>query len=272
MAEHKFCPQCGTKLRAAVKLCPKCGFKLVNDTTAQAKSTTQATMQQPATATPKRQTTDGDFNARLDRMMKWITNNWATTIIIVIALVAFSMMMQIFFYHAWIGLIALVAVLVWLYSFAWSNGDAPTSMEQQLRHMTKSSVSAMKTAQQNHAEQVQAQKTAAATEQATAQQATQTTTPGGANNIYVQATPQAQSNGLGTAGFVLALISLLFSWVPGVNFVVWFLGMLFSFIGLFKQPKGLAIAGFIISFIDIIIIIILITVIGSVGAGLLGAL
>ncbi|WP_130847514.1 hypothetical protein [Lactiplantibacillus mudanjiangensis] len=65
---------------------------------------------------------------------------------------------------------------------------------------------------------------------------------------------------------------MLFSWVPGVNFVVWFLGMLFSFIGLFKQPKGLAIAGFIISFIDIIIIIILITVIGSVGAGLLGAL
>ena len=76
------------------------------------------------------------------------------------------------------------------------------------------------------------------------------------NNIQ-----QAKSNGIGTAGFVLALISFLFCWVPGVNWVVWFLGAIFSIIGCFKEPRGLAIAGTIISFIDIII---LISVIGAI--------
>ena len=76
------------------------------------------------------------------------------------------------------------------------------------------------------------------------------------NNIQ-----QAKSNGLGTAGFVLALIAFLFSWIPGVNWVIWFLGALFSVIGCFKQPRGLAIAGTVISFIDIII---LISVIGAI--------
>ena len=76
------------------------------------------------------------------------------------------------------------------------------------------------------------------------------------NNIQ-----QSKSNGLGTAGFVLALISFLFCWVPGVNWVVWFLGAIFSIIGCFKEPRGLAIAGTIISFIDIII---LISVIGAI--------
>lgn len=76
------------------------------------------------------------------------------------------------------------------------------------------------------------------------------------NNIQ-----QAKSNGLGTAGFVLALIAFLFSWIPGVNWIIWFLGALFSVIGCFKQPRGLAIAGTVISFIDIII---LISVIGAI--------
>ena len=76
------------------------------------------------------------------------------------------------------------------------------------------------------------------------------------NNIQ-----QAKSNGIGTAGFVFALISLLFCWVLGVNWVVWFLGAIFSIIGCFKEPRGLAIAGTIISFIDIII---LISVIGAI--------
>lgn len=72
-----------------------------------------------------------------------------------------------------------------------------------------------------------------------------------------------QSNGLGTAGFILALISLILCWLPGVNGVVWFLGMLFSFIGLFKSPRGLAIAGFIISWIDLIL---LLTIVGSIAS------
>lgn len=65
----------------------------------------------------------------------------------------------------------------------------------------------------------------------------------------------SKSNGIGTAGFIMSLLSLLLCWVPAVDVILWFLGALFSFIGLFKKPRGLAIAGFIISFIGIIIII-----------------
>lgn len=65
---------------------------------------------------------------------------------------------------------------------------------------------------------------------------------------------QKKSNGIGTAGFVLALISLFFGWIAVVGWLLWFLGTLFSFIGLFKKPRGLAIAVFIISFIDVIVI------------------
>lgn len=72
--------------------------------------------------------------------------------------------------------------------------------------------------------------------------------------VYVQTTVMQQSNGLGTAGFVLALIAALLSWLPGVNIITWLLGAFFSFLGLFKSPRGLAFAGLIISFIDVIII------------------
>lgn len=74
---------------------------------------------------------------------------------------------------------------------------------------------------------------------------------------------QPRSNGIGTAGFVFALLSILFSWAPGVNFIIWFLGLLFSFIGLFRRPRGLATVGFILSIIGIIIIIALIGAIGA---------
>ena len=77
-----------------------------------------------------------------------------------------------------------------------------------------------------------------------------------------------QKNGLGTAGFVIALIAMVFCWVLGVQWILWFLGFLFSFIGIFKKPRGLAIAGFILSIIDVIIII---AIVGSVAVGL-GAL
>jgi len=84
--------------------------------------------------------------------------------------------------------------------------------------------------------------------------------PADHNQTIIVQTPVHQSNGTGTAGFVLALISLILSWFPGVGWVVWFLGFLLSFIGMFKSPRGLAIAGFIISIIDLII---LIAVVGS---------
>ncbi len=70
---------------------------------------------------------------------------------------------------------------------------------------------------------------------------------------------QRSSNSLGTAGFVLALLAFLFSWLPVLNvvaWILWLLGLIFCIIGLFKSPRGMAIAGFIISFIDIIIFVI----------------
>lgn len=70
-----------------------------------------------------------------------------------------------------------------------------------------------------------------------------------------------QKNGLGTAGFILSIVAIVLCWVPVLNWILWFLGALFSIIGVFKKPKGLAIAGLIISFI---LIIILIAVMGAV--------
>ena len=72
-----------------------------------------------------------------------------------------------------------------------------------------------------------------------------------------------KSNGIGTAGFVFALLGILLSWIPVVDFVIWFFGLLFSFIGLFKSPRGLAITGFLLSIIGIIIII---AIFGSIAA------
>jgi len=92
------------------------------------------------------------------------------------------------------------------------------------------------------------------------------------NNQYRQAPPyqqppyqqtyqqqvivKQQSNGIGTAGFVLALLAIIFCWVPVLDFILWLLGAIFSVIGLFKAPRGLAIAGTVISFIAIIIILV----------------
>ena len=85
-----------------------------------------------------------------------------------------------------------------------------------------------------------------------------------ANQNYGQSSPNQpiiinqqvkKSNGVGTAGFVLALIALIFCWAPVFNWIIWFLGALLSFIGVFKSPRGLAITGLILSFIGVIIII-----------------
>lgn len=58
-----------------------------------------------------------------------------------------------------------------------------------------------------------------------------------------------RSNGIGTAGFILALISIFVGWFPFLGWLIWILGAVFSFIGLFRQPRGLAIAGVIISLV-----------------------
>ena len=65
----------------------------------------------------------------------------------------------------------------------------------------------------------------------------------------------SNSNSIGIAGFIIALLGLVFCWVPLVNLILWFLGLIFSLIGLFKSPRGMAIAGLVLSLIIIFIII-----------------
>lgn len=75
---------------------------------------------------------------------------------------------------------------------------------------------------------------------------------------------EKKTNGVGTAGFVLALIAIFLGWIPVLGWIIWVLGLILSFVGVFKKPKGMAIAGLVISLIGIILIL---TVFGA----LLGA-
>lgn len=80
-------------------------------------------------------------------------------------------------------------------------------------------------------------------------------TPGSlTQTVYVNV--DKKSNGIGVAGFIIALLAFVFCWVPILDFILWFLGALFSFIGIFKRPRGLAITGLVISFIGIIVLLI----------------
>ena len=76
---------------------------------------------------------------------------------------------------------------------------------------------------------------------------------------------ESPSNGIGVAGFVIALVGLIFFWVPLVNFLLWLLGLVFSVVGVFKAPRGMAIAGLVISFIGILLILFMM---GSIAAAL----
>jgi len=92
-------------------------------------------------------------------------------------------------------------------------------------------------------------------------------TTGNTQTVIVQQM-SSKSNGLGVAGFVMALIGLVFCWVPVFGWIMWFLGLVFSFIGIFKSPRGLAIAGLVISLIGLIILIV---VLGAIGAAVMGS-
>lgn len=75
----------------------------------------------------------------------------------------------------------------------------------------------------------------------------------GGQTIVIQ--QQSNSNGTGVAGFILAILGMFLGWVPILGWILWFLGLVLSFIGLFKKPNGLAIAGLVISLIGIVLII-----------------
>ncbi len=78
-------------------------------------------------------------------------------------------------------------------------------------------------------------------------------------------------NGMATAGFVLALITIFLGWIPVLGWIIWLLGLIFSSVGLAKakkvegKGKGLAIAGLIISLIGIAFLILL--AVGLLGLG-----
>ena len=76
---------------------------------------------------------------------------------------------------------------------------------------------------------------------------------------------EKNSNGIGVAGFILALIGLFFGWIPVIGWIIWILGLILSFIGVFKSPRGMAIAGLIISLIGFIITFL---ILGSIGIAL----
>jgi hypothetical protein len=81
-------------------------------------------------------------------------------------------------------------------------------------------------------------------------------------NVVMQ---DKKSNGVGTAGFVLALIGFIFCWVPILDWILWILGAILSIVGCFREPRGLAIAGVVISFIGLILII---AVVGAIAGAL----
>ena len=45
----------------------------------------------------------------------------------------------------------------------------------------------------------------------------------------------------------MALISLVIGFIPYIGWLIWLLGLIFSAVGLGRRPRGLAVAGFIIS-------------------------
>lgn len=65
-------------------------------------------------------------------------------------------------------------------------------------------------------------------------------------------------NVVAIVGFVFAVIGLILFWVPILGWAIWFVGAILSLIGITKRPRALAIAGTIISFIDVILLLVFI--------------
>ena len=92
------------------------------------------------------------------------------------------------------------------------------------------------------------------------------TTNGGGGQTVIISQEQKKSNGIGTAGFIIALVALFLGWIPIFGWILWVLGLLFSFIGVFKSPRGLSIAGLVISFIGVILIVFVFALLGIAAA------
>ncbi len=64
---------------------------------------------------------------------------------------------------------------------------------------------------------------------------------------------QSQTNGLGAAGFVVSLIGLFTFYIPVFGWIIMMTGIFLSGYGKKKEPKGLAVAGTVISVINVIL-------------------
>ena len=77
---------------------------------------------------------------------------------------------------------------------------------------------------------------------------------GGQNGGTAAATPPLRrSNGIGIAGFILGLISLTLFWLPIVGQIIALVGLILSFVGVFRKPRVMAILGLIFSAITLLI-------------------
>ena len=68
-------------------------------------------------------------------------------------------------------------------------------------------------------------------------------------NPYMPPPPSNSTNVMGILGFIFSLLSLFIGFIPifGWIMIIWVLGLVFSCIGLGRQPRALAVAGLIIS-------------------------
>lgn len=71
---------------------------------------------------------------------------------------------------------------------------------------------------------------------------------GGQKPIIIQ---QSKTNSKGVVGFVCSLLTIILCWVPLLGILLGIISFIFSILGLSKGPKGLAIAGLIISIVAI---------------------
>lgn len=70
----------------------------------------------------------------------------------------------------------------------------------------------------------------------------------------------SKSNDIGLIGFCISLLALFLFWFPIFGWPLWVVGLALSFIGVFKEPRGFSIAGLVISFVGLIMLILFITV------------
>lgn len=89
-----------------------------------------------------------------------------------------------------------------------------------------------------------------------------------AESFYNEQLAANKKNGFGIAGIIVSVVAVLTSAIPTINLLTWLIGAILSGIGLFKKPKGTAIAGAIISVIALIALIFFNFVWGSVADGM----